>query len=203
MRYIITEKQLLKIVKNINEAPTMAASLVGNKPITIPRDGAHKGQKGWPSGNAWDIKTNIGDPVYAIASGKVMTFSDYGPKVIKKDGKKIFGIGMTIKSDGNLPDVFYTHLQNAQVKKGDKVECGQLLGYVMDFPGSSYDHVHIGVEYGHNIREFIGPDGKLKCSKGMNLDKVNFGDLGKLSDDMISKFDFNVTDVLKQALGIK
>jgi hypothetical protein len=34
----------------------------------------------------------------------------------------------------------------------------------MDFPNSSYDHVHIGVEYGHDIREFLTKEGKIKCN---------------------------------------
>ena len=164
------EQQLQEVAKS--------DELFGGADVTIPRDGAHAGQSGWHSANAWDIKAKIGEPVYALAGGTVKTYSDHGPNIIRKDGKKIYGIGFTVDSDGGLPDVFYTHLQNAQVRKGSRVECGQLLGYVMDMPNSSYDHVHIGVEWGHNIREFLNPDGTLKCAKG-----VKIGRYGKSFED--------------------
>jgi peptidoglycan hydrolase-like protein with peptidoglycan-binding domain len=54
----------------------------------------------------------------------------------------------------------------------------------MDFPGNSYDHVHIGVETGHNIREFLNDDGSLKCAKGQKLGKYGkkFSEDGEISD---------------------
>jgi murein DD-endopeptidase MepM/ murein hydrolase activator NlpD len=141
---------------------SLSKKILGDNNITIPRDGAHKGQSGWQSNNAWDIGVPIGTPVYAVNSGTVITFNDYGPKIVRKNGKKLFGLGFTVKTDNSLPSVYYTHLKNAQVSKGSKIVCGQLLGYVMDFPGSSFDHLHIGVESG-NIRQFITSDGTLKC----------------------------------------
>jgi hypothetical protein len=38
----------------------------------------------------------------------------------------------------------------------------------MDFPGSSFDHVHIGVESG-SIRQFLNDDGTMKCAKGQKI----------------------------------
>lgn len=158
------------IIKFLQEAPS-SGHLLGGEDMKIPRDGAHAGQSGWPSGNAWDIKASVGDPVFALAGGTVKTYSDYGADVIKTKGKKLYGQSFTVDSDNGLPDIYYTHLKGVQVRKGTKIECGQLLGYVMDFPNSSYDHVHIGVEWGHNIREFLNDDGSLKCAKGQKLGK--------------------------------
>ena len=138
------------------------SSILGNNKIKIPKDGAHNGQSGRQSNNAWDIAVPIGTPVYAVNSGTVVTFTNNGPNIIRKNGKKIFGTGFTVKTDNKLPSVFYTHLKDTTISKGSKISCGQLLGYVMDFPGSSYDHLHIGVEKG-NIRQFITDDGTLKC----------------------------------------
>lgn len=149
----------------MNEAESQSDELFGGKNVTIPADDAHKGQSGWQSSNAWDIPTAIDDPVYAVVGGTVATFNDYGPTPTVKDNKTLFGVGFTVDSDNGLPDVYYTHLKNPTVKIGDKISCGQLLGYVMDFPNSSYDHLHIGVESGH-VRQFINDDGSLKCSKG-------------------------------------
>jgi peptidoglycan hydrolase-like protein with peptidoglycan-binding domain len=159
-------------------------SLLGGSNVTIPQDGAHAGQSGWHSSNAWDIKASIGDPVFALAGGTVQTFSDYGADVIKRGGKKLYGQSFTVDSDGGLPDIYYTHLKGATVVKGDKIQCGQLIGYVMDFPNSSYDHVHIGIESGHNIREFLNDDGSLKCAKGQKLGKYGkkFSEDGEISD---------------------
>ena len=64
--------------------------------------------------------------------------------------------------------MYYTHLKDTTVKIGDKVQCGQLLGYVMDFPGNDYDHLHIAVESGH-VRQYLNDDGTLKCAKGQSI----------------------------------
>jgi murein DD-endopeptidase MepM/ murein hydrolase activator NlpD len=152
-------------IKNLVEVSDTSNSLFGGDSVKIPADGAHKGQGGWQSNNAWDIKASIGAPVYAVVGGTLKTYSDYGPTPIKKDGKTLFGGSFTVKSDEGLPDVYYTHLKDVKVRQGSRVECGQLLGYVMDFPGSDYDHLHIGVETGH-IRQFLNDDGTLKCSDG-------------------------------------
>ena len=159
---IQTKKEFKKFL--MNEAPETSDELFGGSNVIIPSDGAHAGQSGWQSNNAWDIMGKVGTPVYAIADGVLQTFSDYGAKVIAKNGKKLFGQSFTVKSDGDLPSVYYTHLKDSTVQKGSKIQCGQLLGYVMDFPNSDADHVHIGVESGHNIKEFLNSDGSLKCS---------------------------------------
>ena len=170
------------IAKYLNEVESNY--LLGGSNMTIPKDGAHARQSGWHSSNAWDIKASIGDPVFALAGGTVQVFSDYGSDVIKRGNKKLYGQSFTVDSDGGLPDIYYTHLKGSTVAKGDKIQCGQLIGYVMDFPGSSYDHVHIGVETGHNIREFLNDDGSLKCAKGQKLGKYGkkFSEDGEISD---------------------
>jgi hypothetical protein len=185
-----TFKEIYKSKNLVKEVSSMSPSIAGEKEISIPRSGAHAGQSGWQSANAWDIKMNIGDPVYSVADGVVKTFADYGPSVKKVNGKKLFGAGFTVDSDGGLPDVYYTHLMNPQVKKGDKIKCGQLLGYVMDFPGSSYDHLHIGVE-DNNIRRFIDDKGNLFCAKGKKISSSNVGSPTKsVSNDV--DFDDNI-----------
>ena len=159
---------------NLNEASSESDNLFGGKNVKIPVDGAHAGQSGWASGNAWDVAGEIGTPVYAIASGQATTFTDYGSEVIARDGKKLFGQSFTVQSYDGLPDVYYTHLEGSPVTKGSEVKCGQFVGYIVDFPGSSYDHVHIGVESG-NIRQFLNDDGSIKCAKGQELSGYELG----------------------------
>lgn len=182
------EQSLTEAILNyLKEAPT-SSHVLGGGSINIPRDGAHAGQSGWQSSNAWDIKASVGDPVFALAGGTLISFSDYGSDVIKKGGKKLYGQSFTVDSENGLPDIYYTHLSGVTVRKGQKIECGQLLGYVMDFPGSSYDHVHIGVESGYNIREFLNDDGSLKCAKGQKLGKFGkkFSEDEEITDIMSS-----------------
>ena len=177
----------------IDEVSSTSSSLFGGSSVKIPSDGAHKGQSGWQSNNAWDIPTPIGSPVYAVADGVVATFTDYGPTPIRKNGKTLFGAGFTVNSSNGLPDVYYTHLKDCTVKRGDSIECGQLLGYVMDFPGSSYDHLHIGVESGHNIKEFLNADGTLKCGGTISGDVSepiqSTSDSDKTTSDVTTKPD--------------
>jgi len=148
---------------SLNEVLSKSSSLFGGDKVTIPEDGKHKGQSGWQSNNAWDIYAAPNTPVYAIASGKVITMNNYGTDLIETEGKRLYGYGFTVDSTDNLPDVYYTHLTTVSVKQGDNIQCGQFLGYVMKSPKSvNYDHVHIGVETG-NIRKFLNPNGTLKC----------------------------------------
>jgi hypothetical protein len=157
---------------SINEILSGSEELFGGSPVRISRDGSHAGQSGWASGNAWDIAGSIGTPVYAIASGVAVTFSDYGDKVISRDGKKLYGQSFTIQSYDGLPDVYYTHLMRSPIRRGSEVSCGEFLGVIMDFPGSSYDHVHIGVESG-SIKQFLNDDGTLKCATGQDITGIN------------------------------
>lgn len=212
----------MKKLSNLFEAVSNSGHLYGGSNLKIPVDGAHKGQKGgWFNSNAWDIYAPVGTPVYAVCDGQLLTYKNNGPKPIKWKGKILFGIGFTVKSDGGLPNVYYTHLKDCLVKQGDRVKCGQLLGYVMDFPGSTYDHLHIAVERG-NIRQFLNDDGTLKCSKGKIINggvkidtKMNKGKLEDILDlddifnsgtnsskpsDLLSKL---FAPTLNKILGIK
>lgn len=185
-------EEILKLYDIIlKEAPSSSEELFGGDNVKIPADGAHAGQSGWQSSNAWDIAAPVGTPVYALADGVAQTFSDYGRQVRKTQGKKLYGQSFTVKSDGGLPSIYYTHLEGSPVTKGATIKCGQFLGYIMDFPNSSYDHVHIGVESG-NIRQFLNDDGTMKCAKGQ---KITSGEISNSpsTDDAASKaYDYAV-----------
>ena len=148
---------------SLGDDESNGVKLLGNNiKIQIPPDtSGHAGQSGWQSRNAWDIGAPVGTPVYAVNSGTLVSWKDYGPTIIKTGGKKLFGCGFTVRSNNSLPSVYYTHLKNTTVRKGSKVEVGQLLGYVMDFPGSPFDHLHIGIETG-DISQFVTSNGTIK-----------------------------------------
>ena len=170
----------------VDEASASSTSLFGGTTVKIPAAGAHGGQSGWQSSNAWDIMAPVGTPVYALADGVAQTFGDYGKDVVKTQGKKLYGQSFTVKSDGGLPDLYYTHLEGSPITKGSKIQCGQFLGYIMDFPNSSSDHVHIGVSSGHKIEEFLNSNGTLKCGGGGITGKAPENSSSKTSDSLSS-----------------
>jgi len=194
----------------IKEASSASDELLGGTSVTIPASGAHTGQSGWQSSNAWDIAAPIGTPVYALADGVAETYSDYGRQVVSKDGKRLYGQSFTVKSDKGLPSIYYTHLEGSTIRQGLKIKCGQLLGYVMDFPNSSYDHVHIGVETG-DIKQFLNSDGSIKCAKGQDLskikvDKSTIDDEGSPESSKVSDLDpmlLNIGRQLGKFIGLK
>lgn len=201
-----TEKEILKIYENIEslkktiqEVSDASNELFGGGDVKIPADGAHKNQSGWQSNNAWDIAAPVGTPVYALADGVARTFSDYGRNVTKTQGKKLYGQSFTVTSNDGLPDVYYTHLEGSPVTKGAEIKCGQFLGYIMDFPNSSYDHVHIGVERG-NIKQFLNSDGTLRCARGQ---KISGGEISNSpSTDDASETAYNYATGKGQSSGI-
>ena len=187
---ILSENKLF-----VNEATATSNQLLGGTQVKIPDSGAHAGQKGWQSGNAWDIAASPNTPVYAIASGKVITLKDYGTDVTETEGKRLYGYGFTVDSDNNLPDVYYTHLTTVSVKQGDNIQCGQFLGYVMKSPKSvNYDHVHIGVEDDHEITEFLNADGSLKCGGGTITGSGSTSMSGTTTPTPKANLDFKTND---------
>ena len=169
--------ELYELILNnssLNEASSESDELFGGKNVKIPGDGHHAGKSNWQSSNAWDFMSPIGTPVYALTDGVTQTFTDYGKDVIATEGKKLYGQSFTVKSNDGLPSIYYTHLEGSPVTKGSEIKCGQFVGYIMDFPDSSADHVHIGVESG-NIRQFLNDDGTLKCAKGQTLSGYELG----------------------------
>ena len=123
---------------------------------------SHKGQKGWHSGNAADIFTKIGTPCYTPIGGIIEIAADYGPTVIVKDNKKLFGAGVVIRgTDGRK--VYMTHLQNMPESifrgAGKPILKGTFVGEVMDFPGGA-DHLHIGFIDGTSFKDYMTLDGK-------------------------------------------
>jgi hypothetical protein len=144
-------------------APTSTMLFGG---ATVVYDGntlSHKGFPGWHSGNAVDIFTKIGTPCYTPIGGIIEVTSDYGPTVIVKDGKKLFGAGIVIRSEDGRK-IYMTHLKNMPKNiltgGGKPILKGTFVGEVMDFPDSSADHLHIGFIDGTSFKDYMLLDGK-------------------------------------------
>jgi murein DD-endopeptidase MepM/ murein hydrolase activator NlpD len=158
-------------LKQINEVSSASNTFFGGKRVKIPSDGGHAITRDWQSRDAWDIPTERPSAVYALGDGKVRTMRDSGasPRTIEGGKKRVYGVGFTVDGINGAPNIFYAHLENVQVKIGDTIKCGQLLGFVADSGYIKYDHVHIGIDDKINIRNLIDSNGGIKCASGKKL----------------------------------
>jgi murein DD-endopeptidase MepM/ murein hydrolase activator NlpD len=137
-----------------NPNPTVASPLQG---FCHPLNGlgylsqgingpTHRGRMAY----AYDLATSIGTPVYAMRAGRVLGMQDKypdtggGPEKISK-----FNYVM-IEHDGGYRSV-YVHLQQGfrstvQIKAGDRVAKGQLIGYSGNSGWSTGPHLHIEIQ---------------------------------------------------------
>lgn len=88
-----------------------------------------------------DIAGNIGDPVKASASGKV-SFANY---------KSIYGRTVILDHDDSSQTV-YAHLQKINVKKGQKVSRGQVIGTVGLTGRTTGPHLHFEIKKDNKTR---------------------------------------------------
>jgi len=145
--------------KTVNEAVNLT-SAGGGSLIGYPGQGTHSAE-GWPSHNAWDVAAPAGTDVYSISNGTVTGFVK-GSGGLKKDGvKKIYGDQVKVQSSDGKPDVFYTHIES-NVKKGDQVKEGDVIGKIMTLPGMP-SHVHVGLSSG-NLADYV--NGLTKATGG-------------------------------------
>jgi murein DD-endopeptidase MepM/ murein hydrolase activator NlpD len=137
-----------------NPNPTIASPLQG---FCHPLNGlgylsqgvngtTHRGRMAY----AYDLASSIGTPVYAMRSGEVIGVQDRypdtggGPDRISK-----FNYVM-IEHDGGYRSA-YVHLQQGfrstvQIKAGDRVQKGQLIGYSGNSGWSTGPHLHIEIQ---------------------------------------------------------
>jgi murein DD-endopeptidase MepM/ murein hydrolase activator NlpD len=137
-----------------NLHPTVASPLRG---FCHPLNGAgilsqgirgetHRGRMEY----AYDLKTNIGTPVYAMRAGRVILAEDRYPDT----GGGTENISkfnyVLIEHDGGYRSA-YVHLQHnfqdkVPIKVDDTVESGQLIGYSGNSGWSSGPHLHVEVD---------------------------------------------------------
>lgn len=82
-----------------------------------------------------DYACPVGTPVFAVAAGTikdVITDKSYGKVVV-----------LTCASDKGTVDIWYCHLSEQQVKKGQKVEDGTQLGLSGNTGNSTGPHLHL------------------------------------------------------------
>lgn len=104
---------------------------------------------------AKDIAANENDPVYSVDYGIVLIARDDinfygGASGCSPTAASIKGAGLVIRHytvSGKAVDVLYAHLKNLQVKRGDVVTPGSIVGQIRNYAwcGQRMDHLHLGV----------------------------------------------------------
>jgi murein DD-endopeptidase MepM/ murein hydrolase activator NlpD len=145
-----------------NPNPTVASPLTG---FCHPLDGAgylsqgirgttHQGRMEY----AYDLAASIGTPVYAMRAGRVIGVQDRYPDT-GGGAENISKFNyVLIEHDGGYRSA-YLHLRQGfrgqvQIKAGDTVEIGQLIGYSGNSGWSSGPHLHVELQEPGNAYSF-------------------------------------------------
>lgn len=127
-----------------------------------PKNHGSRALGNWQSDNAWDIFAPEGTVVNSYTDGTVIKVRDTG-----KNSGKIFGTQVSIKGNKEYPDIFYTHLKNVKLKKGDIVSVGDRIGEVSEWVGhDKMTHVHIGLPKGKHLRDLLKNSSVIFSGKG-------------------------------------
>ena len=122
-----------------------------------PKNHGGRALGNWESDNAWDIFSPPGTVVNSYTEGVVRKIRDTG-----KNSGKIFGTQVSIKGSGEFPDIFYTHLKDVKLQKGDTVKVGDYIGAIsewLDHPDIT--HVHIGLPRGNHLKDLLVNSDKI------------------------------------------
>jgi predicted nucleotidyltransferase len=148
----------------------------------------------WQSDNAWDIFSPPGTVVNSYTNGVVTNIRNTG----KRSGK-VFGTQVSIKGGKGFPDIFYTHLKNVKLSKGDTVNLGDYIGEISEWcrkedcvEKHSGTHVHIGLPRGRHLRELL-----------VNSDKIFSGSKNTSDDSPTENQTSNDVDSDKFILDLK
>lgn len=137
-----------------NPKPTAASPLVGFCHPTAGKGFLSQGNNGITHRGrmayAYDIATPIGTPLYAMRGGTVVGVRDKFPDTGGGRSKGSKFNYVWIEHDSKYRSV-YLHLQQdfntvLNLKKGDQVKAGQLIGYTGNSGWSSGPHLHLEVQ---------------------------------------------------------
>lgn len=115
-------------------------------------------------GNSWASGRHTGID-FPVSSGVKVKASGPG-RVVKEGSSGSYGVQVVIK---HAPGIYtqYAHLLSTQVKKGDSVESGEVIGRAGSTGNSSGPHLHFEVRKGPNYGDDIDPVSFLKDQGAM------------------------------------
>jgi len=180
------EDKLIDKTYTLKEATTSIGGPFKTDIENGPSNHSKRAFGNWQSDNAWDIFAPPGSVVNSYTEGKVTRIRNTN----KRSGK-VFGTQVSIKGNGEFPDIFYTHLKNVKLTPGDTVKLGDYIGEVTEWCTDescskmhSGTHVHIGLPRGRHIRELL-----------KNSDKIFTGSEISTTDNLSPSEEKNVDDL--------
>ena len=154
-----------------------------------PKNHGARALGNWQSDNAWDIFAPPGSVVNSYTNGKVLKVKASG----KRSGK-IYGTQVTVTGDEGYPDIFYTHLKNVNLQKGDVVKVGDKIGEVSEWDTSPKStHVHIGLPRGNHLKDLLKNSSLIFTGKGEEQKPDS-----NVVDDVIDKTVDKASDMASQ-----
>lgn len=146
---------------------------VKGKVIANARDHGARAFGNWMSDNALDIQVPAGTPVKAVVDGTISRVSGSAPNHAANPA------GWTVYlKDRNGREFSYMHLDAYDVKAGQKVKAGQVLG--KSGAANGVEHLHFAVDRGK-------PGGVLKESRNNDSPFVSFSPRGPGSSSIPNK----------------
>lgn len=82
--------------------------------------------------------TDLGDPIYCIANGYVVSTEEYGP-----GWGNVIRVIHFLKDENKLVESLYAHCDTMLVRTGDWVKRGQKIGTIGNAHGSYWAHLHL------------------------------------------------------------
>lgn len=141
--------------ESINESTTSIGPFKGDLE-NGPSNHSKRSLGNWQSDNAWDLFAPIGTTVNSFTKGVVTNVHESN-----SNNPKIFGTQVSIKGTDGYPNIFYTHIENVKLKKGDKVDLGDYIGTIKEWPNHKSTHVHVGLPRGRHLRELLKNSDKI------------------------------------------
>jgi len=124
------KKERLDKELSLNEATTTLGGSFKTDLENGPKNHGARAFGNWQSDNAWDIFSPPGTNVNSYTNGTVIRIHNTG-----KNSGKVFGTQVTVKGSKGFPDIFYTHLKNVNLNKGDQVQVGDYIGQISEWIG--------------------------------------------------------------------
>jgi hypothetical protein len=123
--------------------------------------------------------SDLGDPVYAVADGRVLLAREGGPGW----GKIVILLHAYLdKGERKYVQSYYGHLQTMRVHPGDDVRRGQQIATVGNANGRYFAHLHfeirefttpfIGAGYREDTRGWLNPTAFIETHRGAPEDDV-------------------------------
>lgn len=186
------KKPFLKRLLNISEGRTTVGPFSGDLE-NGPKNHGKRAFGNWQSDNAWDMFAPLGTVVNSFTKGTVSRVKESG-----SSNPKVFGTQVSIDGEDGFPDIFYTHIENVRLRKGDKVNVGDVIGTIKQWPkhDPKMNHVHIGLPRGKHLKDllvnsdkiFSGSGNVIQPSGGKDTEDSEYEDKSiKATPEMITK----------------